>query len=102
MLFRSHDTSIIYISENFWNTLPEDLRQVIIQAVDEAVDRERQEYVDKLDTYLEDAKQSMEVTILTDEQRAAFKKACQPVYDWYREAYPYYDLDAIMKDIENY
>lgn len=97
-----HDTSIIYISEDFWNTLPEDLRQVIIQAVDEAVDRERQEYVDKLDTYLEDAKQSMEVTILTDEQRAAFKKACQPVYDWYREAYPDYDLDAIMKDIENY
>lgn len=97
-----HDTSPIYVSEIFWQTLPEDLQQIIIQAVDEAVDRERKEYVDKLESYLEDAKQSMDVTILTDEQRAVFKDACSPVYDWYRETYPTHNLDAIMKDIENY
>ena len=47
-------------------------------------------------------KKTMDVTILTDDQRAAFKDACQPVYDWYRGQYPQYDLDAIMADIANY
>ena len=47
-------------------------------------------------------KKTMDVTILTDDQRTAFKDACQPVYDWYRGQYPQYDLDAIMADIANY
>ena len=47
-------------------------------------------------------KKTMDVTILTDDQRAAFKDACSSVYDWYRSEYPQYDLDAIMADIANY
>lgn len=97
-----HDSSIIYVSESFWQTLPEDLQKIVMQAVDEAVERERQDYVDKMESYLETARDSMEVTLLTDEQRQAFKDACAPVYDWYRSAYPDHDLDAIMADIENY
>lgn len=96
------DTSVIFISETFFQSLPEDLQKIVIQAVDEAVAKERQDYADKLDSYLEEMKKTMEVTILTDEQRADFKKACTPVYEWYGEAYPQYDLDAIMADIANY
>ena len=55
-----------------------------------------------LASYLEEMKKSMTVTILTDEQRAAFKEACASVYDWYRANYPQYDLNAILADIENY
>ena len=96
------DTSVIFISEEFWKTLPEDLQKVLKQAVEEAVAKERQEYLDKLDSYLTEMKKTMEVTILTDEQRAAFKEACQPVYDWYRGTFPQYDVDAIMADIAKY
>lgn len=96
------DTSVIFISEDFWNSLPEDLQQIVQQAADEAVAKERQDYADKLDSYLEEMKKTVDVTTLTDEQRAAFKETCKPVYDWYREAYPQYDLDAIMADIANY
>ncbi len=96
------DTSVIFISESFYQSLPEDLQQVVVQAAQEAVEKERQDYADKLDQYLEEMSKTMEVTILTDEQRAAFKEACSSVYDWYRSEYPEYDLDAIMADIENY
>ena len=96
------DTSVIFISESFYQSLPEDLQQVVMQAAQEAVAKERQDYADKLDSYLEEMKKSMEVTILTDDQRAAFKDACSSVYDWYRSQYPQYDLDAIMADIEKY
>ena len=96
------DTSVIFISEAFYQSLPEDLQQVVVQAAQEAVAKERQDYADKLDSYLEEMKKTMDVTILTDDQRAAFKDACQPVYDWYRGQYPQYDLDAIMADIANY
>lgn len=64
--------------------------------------KERQDYADKLDSYLKKMKETVDVTILTDEQRAAFKEACKPVYDWYRGAYPQYNLDAIMADIAKY
>lgn len=96
------DTSVIFISESFYQSLPEDLQQVVVQAAQEAVAKERQDYADKLDSYLEEMKKTMEVTILTDEQRAEFKETCQSVYDWYRKSYPDYDLDNIMADIAKY
>ncbi|MBQ4426062.1 MAG: TRAP transporter substrate-binding protein [Lachnospiraceae bacterium] len=96
------DTSVIFISEEFWKTLPEDLQKALQQAVDEAVAKERQEYLNKLDSYLTEMKKTMEVTILTDAQRQAFKDACQPVYDWYRGEFSQYDIDAIMADIAKY
>lgn len=96
------DTSVIFISEAFYKGLPEDLQKIVVQAAQEAVAKERQDYADKLDSYLEEMKKTMNVTILTDDQRAAFKEACSPVYDWYRKSYPDYDLDAIMADIAKY
>ena len=93
---------MIFISESFYQSLPEDLQQVVVQAAQEAVAKERQDYADKLDSYLEEMKKTMDVTILTDEQRAEFKETCQSVYDWYRKSYPDYDLDNIMADIAKY
>lgn len=96
------DASVIFISESFYQSLPEDLQKVVVQAAQEAVEMERQAYADMLASYLEEMKKSMTVTILTDEQRAAFKEACASVYEWYRANYPQYDLDAILADVENY
>lgn len=96
------DTSVIFISEAFYKSLPEDLQKIVVQAAQEAVAKERQDYADKLDSYLEEMKKTMNVTTLTDDQRAAFKEACSPVYDWYKKSYPNYNLDAIMDDIAKY
>lgn len=96
------DTSVIFISETVWQSLSAEDQALIQQAVDEAVEHNRNLCIERLDSYLAEMEKTMEVTILTDEQRAAFKEACQSVYDWYREAYPQYDLDAIMADVANY
>lgn len=96
------DTSVIFISEAFYKSLPPDLQKVVVQAAKEAVEKERKEYGDKTGSYLANMKKSMTVTILTDAQRQAFKDACKPVYDWYRKTYPQYDLKAIMDDIAKY
>ncbi len=96
------DTSVIFISEAFYQSLPEDLQAVVQQAAQDAVDKERQDYIDKLDSYLETMKETMEVTILTPDQKAEFKAACSSVYEWYAETYPDYDVDAIMADIAKY
>lgn len=96
------DTSVIFVSEAFYQSLPADLQEIMVQAAQEAVEAQRQECLDKLDSYLQEMKKTMEVTILTDEQRAEFKAACASVYDWYKSAYPQYDLDAIMDDIAKY
>lgn len=95
------DTSVIFVSEKFFKSLPEDLQKVLVQAAQEAVAEQRKACIDKLDSYLEALKKDCEVTILTDEQRAVFKEACSSVYDWYRTEYDY-DLDAIMADIAKY
>ena len=96
------DTSVIFVSESFYQSLPEDLQEILNQVAQEAVDREREEYAEKLDSYLEEMKKTIDVTVLTDEQRAVFKENCKSVYDWYIKQYPEYDLNKIMEDIDNY
>ena len=96
------DTSVIFISEPFYQSLPEDLQKIVVQAAHEAVEHNRNLCNERLDSYLDELKKTVDVTILTDEQRAVFKETCQPVYDWYRSEYPDYDLDAIMADIAKY
>lgn len=96
------DVSIIFISEPVWQSLSAEDQALVQQAADEAVEHNRNLCKEKLATYQAELEKTMEVTILTDEQRAAFKEACQPVYDWYKETYPQYDVDAIMADIAKY
>ena len=42
----------------------------------------------------------MTVTRLTDEERAAFKEAVQPVYDWFRSEYDEPNLDKYLEAID--
>jgi tripartite ATP-independent transporter DctP family solute receptor len=43
----------------------------------------------------------VELTILTDEQRAVFRESCSSVYDWFRaEGKPITDLDAFLEAVE--
>lgn len=71
--------------ESFWNTLPEDLQQIIIESADEAVKQERQMTIDNEAGYIETIKASgTRVTTLNAEQAAALAEAMVPVHEKFR------------------
>lgn len=98
-LHHVYDVAPILISNDFYESLPEDLQEILVQCINEAVANERADYVVNGEKEEEEIAKYCEVTHLTDEERAAFKEACQPVYDWYKTAYPDIDLDAIQAEI---
>lgn len=72
--------------ENFWNTLPEDLQQIIIEAADEAVAMERQMTIDNEMGYIETIEASgTKVTTLTSEQTAVLADVMKPVHEQFRD-----------------
>lgn len=98
-LHHVYDIAPILVSEEFYQSLPDDLKTILTDCIAEAVADERADYVVNGKTEEEEIGKYCEITHLTDEQRAAFKEACQPVYDWYRTAYTDIDLDAIQAEI---
>ena len=77
---------IIMIGEEFYEGLCTEDQELIMEAAVQARDYQRtisREYSDYARDQL--AERGMEVTELTDEQRAAFQEAVQPVYDQWRD-----------------
>ena len=77
---------IIMIGEQFYEGLCAEDQELIQEAAIQARDYQRtiaREYNDYAREQL--AERGMEVTELTDEQRAAFQEAVQPVYDQWRD-----------------
>jgi tripartite ATP-independent transporter DctP family solute receptor len=72
---------VLLISKRFWDKLPDDMKTVVRDAADQAKVHNRALNRKMNAEYLEKLKEKMEVTILTPEQKAAFQKACQPIYD---------------------
>jgi len=97
-----YDIAPIMVSEEYWQSLPADIQQIIADCMAEAVIEERGDYDVTGAADLEAIGELCEVTLLSEEQRLEFQKACEPVYDWYREAYPQYDLDAILEEVAKY
>lgn len=73
----------IFVNKSFWEGIPEDIRAQVEEALAEATDlawslaaeeneKSRQNIIDS---------GKVEVTVLTDEERAALEAALQPVYD---------------------
>ena len=98
-LHHVYDVAPILISEGFYQSLPDDLRTILVDCINEAIANERADYVVNGEKEEEEIGKYCEITHLTTEERAAFKEACQPVYDWYKTAYPDIDLDAIQAEI---
>ncbi len=72
---------VLLISKKFWDKLPDDMKAVVQDAADQAKVHNRALNRKMNAEYLEKLKEKMEVTILTPEQKAAFQKACQPIYE---------------------
>lgn len=92
------DMAPILVSEEFYQSLPDDLKTILTDCIAEAVEKERAAYQGQ---ELEDIAQYCEITELTDDERAAFKEKCASVYDWYKGAYTDIDLDAIQAEIDS-
>ncbi|MGK7377369.1 DctP family TRAP transporter solute-binding subunit [Planococcus sp. 1R117A] len=76
----------LLVNDDFYNSLPEDLQSLIMEASEEFRTEQRElaqqqdtEFLEKLET------EGMQINELTDEQRNAFREAAEPVYTKYEE-----------------
>ncbi|WP_321470529.1 TRAP transporter substrate-binding protein [Halarcobacter sp.] len=90
---------LVVMSEKFWNSLPKELQNDVIQAMNEATVKER-EYAEELNTkqfnlIKEYAKQTgkLEIINLTKEQKDAWRTAVSKIYP------DFYDKDKIGEDL---
>lgn len=81
------DVAPVMVSDEWYQSLPDDLRQIFDETLAEAIEYERQLTEEGVEADMEVISSTCEVTLLTDEQRAVFKEACQPVYDWFETQY---------------
>lgn len=97
------DTNLMYdmisvaINYDFYKSLPDDLRAILDECATEAWTAELEycaaDYMGKLE------EQGMTIHRLTDDERAAFKTALEPVYDWFNENYDEPNLDKYLEAI---
>lgn len=76
-------TSLL-MNDDFYNDLPEDLQELLMEASEEFRDQQR-ELAQQQDTeFMEQlVAEGMQINDLTDEQRDAFREAAAPVYEKY-------------------
>ena len=90
---------LVVMSKKFWNSLPDDLKAAVKQAMKEATAKERQWAVEldksqfaKIKEYADKTKK-LEITVLTPDQRAEWKKVMSTIYP------KFYDPKVIGKDL---
>jgi len=90
---------LVVMSKKFWNSLPADLQANVKQAMKEATAEERKLAVEldksqfaKIKEYADKTKK-LEITVLTPEQRAEWKKVMSTIYP------KFYDDKVIGKDL---
>lgn len=94
------DLAPIVVSEEWYQSLPDDLKEMFTKYMKKAAELERQMMDDQDGEYQETMATGCEMTFLTDEQRAVFKEKCMPVYTWFAEAYPDINLDNYLNAIK--
>ncbi|WP_394426748.1 TRAP transporter substrate-binding protein [Vreelandella stevensii] len=71
------------INQDSWNSLPEDLQAVMLEAFDNGRDTSRELTLQDEETILEAIKDEIAINELTSEQRQAFIAASMPVHEEY-------------------
>jgi TRAP-type C4-dicarboxylate transport system substrate-binding protein len=90
--------SVLFVSKKYWDTLPSDIQMQIRRAADVAEWYCRYIYLED-ETVALDKLKKVGVTVVSDVDVAAFKKAVQPVWQDYIKKYPY--AAEWIKTIEN-
>ncbi|MEA4894173.1 MAG: TRAP transporter substrate-binding protein [Oscillospiraceae bacterium] len=90
-------------SNDYWNTLPEDIQTAIIEAADEAVAYERQLTIDNEEGYIKTIEDSgTTVTYMTEEQTAVMADALKPVHEQFRDTIGSDLLDKTYELVKKY
>ncbi len=74
---------VLMIAQKFWDDLPADLQDVVMDAAVQSRDHNRKLNRELNAQYLEQLKDVMNVTILTNEEKMAFQEATAAVYEQY-------------------
>jgi TRAP-type transport system periplasmic protein len=81
----NYDAAVFIMSKTTYDTLPEDLQQVVDDAAKESVHYERQVAMEAEEKLLEDLKKT-DVEIEENPDRESFRKAVEPVYKEFEES----------------
>jgi C4-dicarboxylate-binding protein DctP len=92
---------VVVFNKPFFDGLSEEIRTVLIETAREAGQYQRDIIEEAEQRHLEEFRQAgVEIAEITDEQRAAFVEASQPVYAWFREKYGSETLDNILEEVD--
>ena len=86
----------ILISEDWYESLPDDLQKILKDTMEQAAQNERDLMDEYYEDYMTEIEKTTQVTTLTDEQRLAFRDACSSVYDWFYEKYPELNAEELV------
>ena len=90
-------SGVLMYSESWFNSLPEDLQQIMMDAGKLWIENERQGIADMEEEWLNEIKEyGTNIITLTDEQLDALQQATASVYDLYRQDYGTEILDQII------
>jgi tripartite ATP-independent transporter DctP family solute receptor len=93
----------VVVNKKFWARLTPEQRKLFMDAAQIQIRVNREGNAKNRVEALEKAKaQGVDVLVLTDEERRAFKKAVQPVHDKYRAVYGAAWYDFYLKKIAGY
>ncbi|TDR57202.1 C4-dicarboxylate-binding protein DctP [Halomonas ventosae] len=73
------------MNQNAWDSLPEDLQQVMVEAFDNGRDASRELTLQDEGRILEEIEGEIAINEITDEARAAFIEASMPVHEEYKD-----------------
>lgn len=79
-----YDACPLLVSQKCWDSLTDEQKSILQECVKEAVEKEREDVLTDDEEYKKIVEESGTIiNTLTDEERAAFREAVQPVYDKY-------------------
>ena len=97
----SYLSYIQVVNKDWFNSLPEDLQDILIDTTLEMAQDHKQLMAEKNKEYMENIKESgIKIVELSEEEKAAFREASQPVYDQYSDELGDI-LDKTVKFIES-
>lgn len=87
----AYTATVNLVNKDFFDNLPEDLQEILVEATDDYSELERELTVEQEDDALENLSNELSVNELDQEQKDEFEEKLQPIYDKYE--------DTIGKDL---
>ena len=101
-LGHNFDVTPLELSEQFFQSLPDDLKEVVLECGKEAVAYNRQLFIDREASYIQTIEDGgVEIVKLTDEQRQAFRDCTSGCLDFFKKNYnPVIPVDEVLAAID--